>query len=67
MPKPQRSTLDKWLDTFGEWDADSQEAALDDCALLHRHTKRRERKDPKPAEPAAPALDLREPATKAEP
>jgi hypothetical protein len=49
MPKPQRSTLDKWLDNFADFDPDTQEKALDTCALLHRQTKRfaaRNTKDP---------------------
>lgn len=40
MPKPQRSTLDRWLDQFADFDPDTQEKAIDTCALLHRQTKR---------------------------
>ena len=42
MPKPQKSTVDKWLDVFADWPAADQESALDTCALLHRQTVRRE-------------------------
>lgn len=40
MPKPQRNTLDKWLDAYVDFDVETQEKALDTCALLHRQTKR---------------------------
>ena len=47
MPKPHKSTLDKWLDTFADWSAEDQEASLELCVHIHRQTKRREPK-PKP-------------------
>ena len=45
MPRPRKSTLDRWLDEFADWGAEDQEAALDLCALINRQTKRRERKN----------------------
>ena len=42
MRKPHKSTLDRWLDDFSDWNTDDQEKALDLCALIHRQTKRRE-------------------------
>ena len=48
MRKPHKSTLDRWLDDFSDWNTDDQEKALDLCALIHRQTKRRK---PEPAEP----------------
>ena len=47
MRKPHKSTLDRWLDDFSDWNTDDQEKALDLCALIHRQTKRRK---PEPAE-----------------
>lgn len=41
MPKPQKSTRDAFLDTFADWDAETQERMLDTCDLLHRQAKRR--------------------------
>lgn len=41
MAKPQKSTRDRWLDEFSDWDAETQERMLDTCDLLHRQTKRR--------------------------
>lgn len=42
MARPRKSTRDEWLDQFADWDAETQEAMLDTCQLLHRQTKRRE-------------------------
>lgn len=57
MAKPRRSTRDEWIDVFSDWDAESQEAALDLAACVHRQTKRQEgrKQGEKAAQPAAPA------------
>ena len=55
MPKPHKSTYDKWLDTFADWSVEDQEASLDLCAHIHRQAKRRAGK-PEIAEPEQPKL-----------
>lgn len=40
MARPQRSTKDTFLDTFADFDVESQEQLLDTCQLLHRQAKR---------------------------
>lgn len=44
MARPQRSTKDTFLDTFADFDIESQEQLLDTCQLLHRQAKRRDSK-----------------------
>jgi hypothetical protein len=48
MGRPRKSTLDALLDTFADWCAEDQEAALDSLAMIHRQTKRRESRSGKP-------------------
>ena len=42
MPKPQRSTKDRWLDEFADFPVETQESLLETCELLHRQAKRRQ-------------------------
>ena len=46
MPKPQRSTKDRWLDEFADFPVETQESLLDTCEHLHRQSKRREARKP---------------------
>jgi hypothetical protein len=64
VARPQRSTRDAWIDTFADWPADEQEAALDLAACVHRQTKRKAKPpangnatDKAGAQPAATLLD----------
>ncbi len=58
MARPQRSTRDAWIDTFADWPAAEQEAALDLAACVHRQTKRKA----KPETKANDQPDLLDPA-----
>ena len=40
MARPRKSTRDEWLDTFGDWDFDQQETALEIAEFIHRKAKR---------------------------
>lgn len=48
MARPRKSTLDGFLDTFADWNAEDQESALDSLEMIHRQTKRREARKPTP-------------------
>jgi hypothetical protein len=44
MARPRRSTIDELIDTFADWDVDTQERVIDQLELVQRLAKRRESK-----------------------
>ena len=44
MPRPRRSTVDEFIDTFDAWDVETQERVMDQLQLVQRLAKRRESK-----------------------
>lgn len=41
MARPRRSTIDEFIDTFADWDCDTQERVMDQLELVQRLAKRR--------------------------
>ncbi len=41
MAKPQRSTVDQFIDTFDGWNVDTQERVMDQLVLVQRLAKKR--------------------------
>ena len=45
MPRPRRSTIDEFIDTFDSWDVETQERVMDQLELVQRLAKRRASKE----------------------
>jgi hypothetical protein len=41
MPRPRRSTIDEFIDTFDSWDVETQERVMDQLELVQRLARRR--------------------------
>ena len=51
MPKPRKSTFDAFLDTFSDFDLDTQERVIEMAEFVHRQARRRAGRAPRNAEP----------------
>jgi hypothetical protein len=64
MPRPRKSTLDAWLDTFSDWTVEDQEASLELCVHILRIAKRRnpvKKKTDKTSDQVSPAGTMADP------
>lgn len=50
MPRPQKSTLNRFVDEFCEFTLESQEKALDLMQFEHRRAQIRAKKEPAPSQ-----------------
>jgi hypothetical protein len=58
MPRLTKATaLDRWIDTFADWDSDDQAFALAQVSAIHRQAQRHAAKNGK-TEPASEPDDL---------